>query len=384
MEEVTTQAEVVRFDGSSLVVRADDFTPTGGGGVKAYQNITINHFLGVDGSIQIDEERKSITGSGTVKMLDVPFIGDVQLYKAESFEINDSDVDLVKFVGVEMKLTIGYLSYELESFKILDNGLEVAGNISLPKDVKLVSVGESGKETVLAEEDSKVGARISITQDKGIELLDGEIRIKKLALGHTGYRLEDAYFIYQKERNLFEGGAKVAIPHLFIIEGTLGIAEGNLNKVGIGVDELNRPILHAPPVFLQRIYGELDELAPGDAQVILRADTAMTLGPQIQGHYIVRAEAGITIDTSGELIGEGRLLILSDDCQMFAKITLNVEKGVDIEGNLNIFDIVDAKGELKIDLQNNFQGKVVGVLKTPDDWAFIGGNEFGATTFYVG
>jgi len=383
VEEVTTQTEIVRFDGSSLVVRADDLTPTDGGGVKASKNITINHFLGVDGSIQIDKERKKISGSGTVKMLSVPFIGDVELYKADKFEMDASDVDLVNFAGVETKLTIGYLSYELEIFTILDNGLEFAGNISMPEGVYLASVDNEGKETVLAEEDSKVAARVSITQDKGIEFLGGEIRIKKLALGHTGYRLEDVHFVYQKERNLFEGGAKVAIPHLFIIEGSLGIAEGRLNKVGIGVDELNKPILHAPPVFLQRIYGELDELSPGNPPIILKAETAMTLGPQIQGKYIVRAEVRIDIDTSGTFTGDGTLYILSDECYMSAEITVDVEKGVSIEGNLNIFDVVDADGKLKIDLQNNFQGKVVGVLKAPDNWPFIGGNEFGSTTFYV-
>ena len=347
--EVATDTEVVRFDGTSLTVRASDFTSTADGGVKASQNITINHFLAVDGNVKIDRERKSITGSGTVKMLEVPFIGDVALYKAESFEINDSDVDLVNFAGVEMELAIGFLSYELESFKILDNGLEIAGNISLPEGVLLVSADKSGEE-------SKVAARVSITQDKGIEFLGGEIQMEKLALGHTGFRLEDVYFIYQKERNLFEGGAKVGIPHWFTIECEVGIAEGHLNKVGIGVDGINRPILHAPPVFLQRIYGELDELAPEDPPIILTAETAMTLGPQIMGYYVVRAEVGIKINTSGTFTGNGTLFILSDNCRMSAGITIDVEAGVTIVGNLNIFDIVDANGELTIDLQNNFQG----------------------------
>jgi len=87
----------------------------------------------------------------------------------------------------------------------------------------------------------------------------------------------------------------------------------------------------------------------------------------------------VTIDTSGELIGRGDIFLISEDGRLAgAELGISVYKGLWIQGDINILDILMASGKVSLDLQNQLQGKFRGALVCPDEWYWwpIRGKEF--------
>ena len=344
-------------------------------------DVSINDFLLVEGDLEIDATSSETRGSGAVYLKHAPYLGDkIPLFTAESFSFDGNRGNLAETAGLKTKLTVGFLAYSLDTLELIPDGVTIGGSIALPEGTYAM-IG--GKPSGMVE------AALSITKTKGLELLGGNIEISNLGLGSTGFTLENLYLEYRKEDNSFDGRGAVYIPHYFSIEAAVGVKQGQLNKVGIGVDKLNQPILYtptAPPVpivYLQRIYGELDELSPEPPPIILKAETAITGGPQIGGYFVIRAELSITIDTSGELIGRGDIFLISEDGRLAgAELGISVEKGLWIEGDINILDILIASGKVSLDLQNQLQGKFRGTLACPQDWWVIGGLQFADVESY--
>ena len=358
----------------ALNIKAKDIHQESGSRWIASGDVSINDFLLFSGDLEIDKARLEVSGSGTIYLTQVPYLGDkIALFAATEFSFDGNLATLAEQVGLQTKLTVGFLEYSLDTLKLIPDGVTIGGSIALPEGTSAML---DGRPSGVAEAD------LSITKTKGLELLAGKIEISNLRLGSTGFTLENLYLQYRKEDNYFEGGCAVYIPRYFSIEAAVGVKQGQLSKVGIGVDKLNQPILTTPVgpiVFLQRIYGELDELAPEPPPIILRAETAITGGPQIGNNFVIRADLSITIDTSGELIGRGDIFLISEDGRLGgAELGISVHKGLWIQGDINILDILIASGKVSLDLQNQLQGKFRGALVCPDEWYWwpIRGKEF--------
>jgi len=272
--------------------------------------VSINNALLFERDLEIDTAAVLTRGSGIIYLKHVPYLGDrIPLFTAESFTFNGDLVNLAEQAGLQTKLTVGSLAYSLDTLKLIPDGVTIGGSIALPKDTYAM-IGN--------KPNGMVEAGLSITKTRGVEFLGGRIVISNLRLGSTGFTLENLYLEYRKEGNYFDGRCAVSIPHLFSIEAAVGVKGGELNQVGIGVDKLNKPILYTPTtppvpiVYLQRIYGELDELSPEPPPIILTAETAITGGPQIGNNFVIRAFLSVTIDTSGELIGRGDIFLISE------------------------------------------------------------------------
>jgi hypothetical protein len=372
---VAKSAALTEITVGGLTIRAKEIHQKSGNLWIASGDVSINDFLLFEKDLEIDTAALVTRGSGTIYFKHVPYLGDrIPIFTAESFTFNGDLANLAQQAGLQTKLTVGFLRYSLDTLKLIPDGVTISGSIALPEDTYAII---NGKPTGMVE------ANLSITKTKGLELIGGKIEISNLRLGSTGFTLENLYLEYRKEGNYFEGGCAVYVPHYFSIEAAVGVKGGKLNKVGIGVDKLNKPILYtttAPPVpivYLQRIYGELDELSPEPPPIILKAETAITGGPQIGEYFVIRAELSVIIDTSGELIGKGDIFLITEDGRLAgAELGVSVQKGLWIQGDINILDILMASGKVSLDLQNQLQGKFRGTLACPQDWWIIGGHKF--------
>jgi len=364
-----------------LTIRARAISQKAGNVWIASGDVSINDVLLFERDLEIDTAAVLTRGSGIIYLKHAPYLGDrIPIFIAESFAFNGDLVSLAEQAGLQTKLTVGSLAYSLDTLKLIPDGVEIGGSITLPRDTYAIIGGQRF---------GMVEASLSITKTRGVEFLGGRLVISKLRLGSTGFALEYLYLEYRKEGNYFDGRCAVSIPHLFSIEAAVGVKGGQLNKVGIGVDKLNKPILYTPTtppvpiVYLQRIYGELDELSPGPPPIILRVETAITGGPQIGNNFVIRAELSVTIDTSGELIGRGDIFLISEHGRLAgAELGISVKRGLWIKGDINIINVLIASGQVALDRQNQLQGEFRGILACPQDWWIIGGRKFADVRSY--
>ena len=333
-------------------------------------HISINDALQYDGNLSVNTTNFYVSGDGLLYIEGVPFIPDgrADLFSGEFvFDAEEAITDELN--AVLSVFEVCGLDISVNEFRFLQDGrhgVTLTGLAKFPVDM-------GGVEAAIDE--------LTISTENGIELV-GEIVATNIRIGTSGFCLREAVFTFDTPENKFEGSASVAVPTGFVLEGEIGFWGGYLNMVGFGADNLNIVVLTGPPpgvvpiVYLQRIHGQLDELRPDDIPVILRADTALTLGPQfdVGGTYVfaVRAELAIEIDTGGRFTGTGDLYVITRDGHMAgAKLILDVNKGVYMEGGLYLLGVLDIEGKLKIDLSNNLQGLLEGACHVPQDWPLV-------------
>jgi PKD repeat protein len=186
---------------------------------------------------------------------------------------------------------------------------------------------------------------------------------------------------------------KVPIPKFPDIIALIGFLEGDLNKVGFGIDNLNIAIGGPPPVvYLQKLYGELKNLASEDP-IVLTAKSTLTAGPKINlmgtDYSLLGGTPNISIDMGGKLTIGGELYFLKEGFGTFgeAKLVLDIAKGLYLRGKLkyppgyNAIIVSEAQG--KVDFDGNFQGRLDGTISAPRYWWLIGGKTFSETVGYI-
>jgi PKD repeat protein len=186
---------------------------------------------------------------------------------------------------------------------------------------------------------------------------------------------------------------KVPIPKFPDIIALIGFLEGELNKVGFGIDNLNIAIGGPPPVvYLQKLYGELKNLASEDP-IVLTAKSTLTAGPKINlmgtDYSLLGGTPNISIDMGGKLTIGGELYFLKEGFGTFgeAKLVLDIAKGLYLRGKLkyppgdNAIIVSEAQG--KVDFDGNFQGRLDGTISAPRYWWLIGGKTFSETVGYI-
>lgn len=356
------------------VLQGED-SPFGGIGVE---NLSISHsglsfengqvtFLGFSATVsdlQLSDEAFSISGS---------FEAVGNTVKLEKLEIGDGTVSFE-----EAYFDIAGLVAAIRSSKPEDGtgDLILTGTLTLP---------ESMSET-------NIDVDFILHKGGGIDL-DGAVELGEIGL-EGGFKLNSGTLVFNTASKSFTIDGEFVIPTLCPqcdIGTHIAVESGWLNSVGLYVDNIQKPILYlgaVPVVYLQRLGGGLYHLPPDPEPLVINADTELTAGPKVQigdeYYYVLKGQLEATIDTSGMFYGQGTLYVISDAGELAqAYIRLEKNKGATVGGSYTIGDIFEANAELSVRGKDDLSGQFHGSLHAPEDWWFIGGDDFASVTATV-
>jgi PKD repeat protein len=323
-------------------------------GKKKYEgNISINSYLKINGTLIINPESSEITGDGLVYLEsnNARFHGQINLFKGQ-FSLNGETGELLKNSGLD-KLQVAGIKVQIDSLRLIINGIKIAGNLELPDNVGGASVAFDNLQII----DGKID-------------FTGKVSLPDLILGKSSLGLKDGYMEFDTEANKFAGHAILEIPKLFGIEGKVGIENAKLNEVGFGLDGTNIAI-DASGFFVTRIYGEVGGLSLPPLKITGAVD--ISGGPKIADISAIEGEdLSLTVDLSGSVNGSGNLNLFGYDLSS-ASFSIDHESGFYVAGSINAFDIIEANTEFTIDKQQKFRGIAKGTIKVPDQLPYLGG-----------
>jgi hypothetical protein len=360
-----------------IKIRADRIVPTGNGIYEAEGNITLNNIFETSARLLIDTNKLRVEGEGSFKLSEVAFIGDLTVFEGK-FVLSADPPEFLIPSAIPAKFAIGQLQVEVNKLRIVADGLGGSFSLIIPN-------------LIMPDGTSKIRVDdLMITRSRGIELNQGVVELRNVQI-LGGFVLRELRLQYIREENRWNAQGKLEIPlpqgckvslQCLLLDASLGVQGGILDQLGVGVDRLNYPIM--PAVFLQKVYMEADGMAPGPPPVKLTGVLAFTGGPQIGDKYVIRVEGTGSIDETTKIELGAVVFVLSEEGRMAsAKVILDPASGLSIEGELNIKDILTVRGNLQLDLNNNFKGQLQGSAKTPEDWPLIGNREVNLVTAYV-
>ncbi len=336
-------------------------------------NVTINGSLKIKDAVEVDSVDGSIKLVGGASVYAQPLRKEVTIWDGGDYWMENGNLINRRLRKNPAEFTVGGLKVKLSKMKPLRDGVELGGYLQLPKDFgKNFSALEGLKLTV---------KKLTITQGDGVKF-HGRLTFMVIPLA-GGFRLRDTYLEYNQFDNIWEGGTTLMLPKSFGIMAALAIKDGHLQKVGFGVNYLNLPILQAPPVFLDKVYGEIDNLSPtAKLPIRLRAIIGLRAGPQVQwgsrNYYLVYAKGTASIDVTGRLAGKLELTIWNEDFRALdALLIVDPTYGVYGEMDVEFLKIFDAEARMRYDFGNKLQGSLMGVLSIPRTVPWVGGIELG-------
>lgn len=335
-----------------IKIKADKEEMLANGKVKYSGNVKINDYLKLDGSLTVDKENLQMDGEGLLYIeTTLPhYHGTINLFKG-SFTINADAAELLKQTGYD-KFEIAGIKVKITKLQLLMNGIRIAGSLSLPDNVGGLSVNVDNLEIV-----------------NGIPDVDGKIILPDLELGKTSIGLKDACMEFNTKEDKFEGHACLEIPNMFGIEGTVGVKNAELDKVGFGLDGLSLAI-DASGFYIQKIYGEVAGLS--EPPLKLKAVTSIAGGPEIADtNLIIGEDLTIEVDMSGVVKGSGKLKLLNYDLAN-ASFGIGHAIGFELEATLNAMDIIESNVKLSAN-KDSFEGSGKSIVKVPADVPFVGG-----------
>lgn len=356
IEEVPgPQEEYVPVPGgvNPTTIRADQVTLLSDGRKQYRGNISINQYLKLDGTLIVDEVNLEMVGDGClyVEASQGTYHGQIDLFKG-GFTLNAETGDLLKEMGIN-KLQIAGLNVEIDSLRLLSNGVRVAGKLELPAFV--------GGAEVAIDNLQVVNNRVDYA---------GRIDLPTMKLGKSSLGLKDAYMEYDSTEKKFVGHGILEIPKIFGIEGKIGMLNARLEEVGFGLDGLNI-LIDSTGFFINRLYGELGGLAQPPLRISGQAD--ITGGPKVADIAAIEGKnLTLTIDMSGNFSGSGILKLFN--CEIAdGGFNLDRFKGFSVNGNVNIADILEGDMDLTCDKNMNLRGEVIGNVQVPNSIPVIGG-----------
>lgn len=195
-----------------------------------------------------------------------------------------------------------------------------------------------------------------------------------------GFALEDLLLVIDMTEHIVRGQGVLMIPAGFGIGAGVGFRDGYFDYVFAGAYDMNIVLLTGPPPFLvpiivlQDVSAAVENIAPGPPPVILHGAMAFTGGPSVGDYYLVRLDLLAEYDTRGRFTGIGIVSLGGgDEPYEMANGMIIIDRvyGVYMEGHLTFVDVLDIDGQLRLDLENNLQGNLVGSLHAPE-WLFGG------------
>ena len=371
-----------------LSITADSIVSTGANTLSCIGHVVMNDILHADGTVVVRKDALSVSGSGRLYVTGVPHIegnGEITLYdgaymfgatKALSTSIN-------KLLSA---LNIGGVNVSIESIAINGDAVIIKGDLGLGGPWGTVDVDVASDDNYIA-----------ISHTSGVQVV-GVTQVQDVAIPGSGFILKNGILTFDTVTCTFAGQFDVGFPTGLVVMGDARLSDGALTSLGMGVDfssmsPAEQPlILTTPPIYLQEIYGRLDwssavkftteRLDGSSGDLAFTAGPVWTIGDN--QYYAVKGTLGGTVDSSGYFEGHGAIHVICDSFNLAsAKMIIDKTKGAFIEGNLCFVGILDVDGRLKLDLQNNLHGSLIGRLMAPSDWPFIGGWTFGKAQVYV-
>jgi len=296
----------------------------------------------------------------------------------------------VKFrlAGVEAEAEDMSISYTNPTL----NTLQIRGKLSVPNAIR----GASIKADLAGDnfiEISRLGVNVkgSVTVENA-KLFPGVLEIVKLT------------FSIDTAGEEWRAVGEIALPKLTdvtLVAGA-GFKFGVLNFLTFGVENLNRPApIPGPGWFLQRIQGQVDNLANSALPIEIGGSVGFTYGPQLNfmltdfpglGTFrgaLLRLDGTLRLSTDLSrftISGEAKIVhedILSSMVKCDVKTATLV---VECDGSLAILkNVYTGSGTLKVDAPNLFlAGSGMGTLKLPTiEGTLLRGQEIATGTAYI-
>ena len=136
-----------------------------------------------------------------------------------------------------------------------------------------------------------------------------------------------------------------------------------------------------PPVLLQKIYGELDNLAPAAKKAKrLRGIIGASLGPKVawgkRNYSLVGLEGTASIDTTMRMAGQLELTIWNEYFRALdALAIIDQSYGFYGELDINVLKLLEGEGRFRVDSQSKLQGSLHVALEIPRKVPYVGGIE---------
>ena len=277
----------------------------------------------------------------------------------------------LKFMGLPFK----YSNVEL---RLSSSEIQLRGKLELPSILGGTTVDLSTDNNHLSIVDDGGQPKVEVA---GALYIDGPV-----TLG-PGFSIEDMAFTLDSAESILVADGTFNIPAGFAIVAGIGFRDGYFNYVHGGFAEKNYPIIYTPAgvpiVFWQDADVWVNELAPGPPPVVLGGHVAFTAGPQIEGYYLLRLDGTAEYDTGGRFTGTLDISMGGgDDPYEFASALIIIDKkyGLYVEGRMTFIGVIDASGQLRLDLQNNLQGTLRGSIKAPK---WLGGRTLADAIIYA-
>jgi len=304
-----------------IVITADKIISSGSGQYRASGNVRLNDLIHYSATLDADADALRLSGVGRFFMPATGQRPEIPLFEGRV----NLQVDSLRLQWMALsdpaaqKLALSQFPVAIESIELRQRGgewgLEIGGMLKL--GVVEADIGTDGHYLRI---------------DRQGVSLDGLLRLPRFKFGTWGFRDTELELKYRDPNNNFittwMGKTTLELPAKFDVEARLGFYDGLINLIGVGID-FKDPGLNiinvagAPLVFLQRIYGEVDELATPEPWVLrlgeinrdgeLTSGVTLTLGPQIQGYYALKGGLAMQIDGSGRFWGAGELFVMKDD-----------------------------------------------------------------------
>jgi hypothetical protein len=194
-----------------------------------------------------------------------------------------------------------------------------------------------------------------------------------------GVGLSSGSFTFDTVNREYELDATLSLGHLLQdIRGTIGVNEGWPNTLGIGVENLNKP-LGTTGVFFQSIYGAVEDIC-GWTKKCKRTptfrieDLKFSFGPQINDHYMLALALGGTYQFPDKLSGTADVTIINDDMEMAGAEFSYAKNKFSLSGNMDIWGgFIEARGLISYDENakpkaKRLEGGLSGTIKINKNW----------------
>lgn len=340
----------------ALTILADGALTSAGGREEFCGNITINQYLKVDGSLVFDPGDGSrvmtLSGQGHVYVESpVPYLhGTLSLFTGR-FDLDSDVTELLKQEGLD-QLKIAGVTYKLERLQFVNGGVRAKGQIQLPPPWEKHPLKLENVEIIHGELNVK-----------------GEFTLPDVQVGTV--KLTRLKASFDTKANTFIGQGRIVVENMLGIEGAIGIKDGKLDRIGIGVVGTSIA-LDSTGLFLTRIYGEVDGVSSWPPRSIT-ASVDISGGPPVAGRTALKAkDATMEIDLSGKVSGSGKLVLFDKVQVADGEFRADLRKGFWMKGGINIEDAIIATVEISL-MDPHFYGKGHGILAVPKSVRFIGG-----------
>ncbi len=359
-------------------------------------NVLLNGFLEITDSVTVqDGENGEIFGNGDLST-GIDFIDSAMagINTEKSFTIEPKEYDIggcyreISFMDSVSNFSFTYygLNFEAADPKLYTDRLSFNGTVSF-------------FSTLLPT----VGLGLSVDQSG----FDFGTRIELPELSIQGFGIEDAYLELDLGcGNCWGAGITFGLPPSVGIKvgGTLGILNGNVNKVSAKAASLGLPIGNTG-VFLGSIDGGLEHIPPDPEPLVLKAGAGFYAGPKITippinlldgalevsgGElHLLGGDVDLIFDCSGKMTAEGIAYILDKNFGEIgsAELLVDLNRGFYAKGELRYppgsFALLKGTLASKLDFDLEFQASIAGILQVPEALPIIGGMHFGEAAGYI-